>query len=391
MKRFSKIVILDPIVLLPEHHARLRELSDSLEQFPSFSPKDVLRLLDKEMDQNPVPMCWTQLAHKEVTRDELNRRLAGADAIISCWTIIPDDVLRANPQIRYIGFWTNVAEHRINTKLADELAIRVTYLPDYGTESVAEMTLAGMLAVSRKIIQNSKETEQGKWPYELLKSGEKVPSIQDIPQRMLNGKLLGLVGFGRIGQRVAELALAFRMRVQYFSKSRKPEWEAKGVSYTDLDTLFATSDVASIHLSPYAPERLISRELLRKLKNGAMFVNTSAGRLVDQEALFEELEQRRLVAYLDVYEGLPPRKRFKNISLKDNLFTYRAGWFTQEAVTYKGEALLKKLEAFLNGESDLDIVRNGKVDEDRSEVPCSRRASEFETAVSRLPEATRPR
>jgi glycerate dehydrogenase len=341
------------------------------------------------MNENPSPMCWTQLAHKQVTHDELTRRLAGADAVITCWTSIPDDVLRANPQIRYIGFWTNLAEHRINTKLADELGVRVTYLPDYGTESVAEMTLAGMLAVSRKVVQNAKDTERGKWPYELLKTGTRVPSIQEIPQRMLNGKLLGIVGFGRIGQRVAELALAFRMRVQCFSKSRKPEWEAKGVAYADLDTLFRTSDVASVHLSPYAPEKIISRELLKQLKDGAIFVNTSAGRLVDQEALFEELESGRITAYLDVYEGLPPRQRFKNVSLKDNLFTYRAGWFTQEAVTYKGEALIKKLEAFLAGESDPDTVRNGKYQEDQIEVPCARRKDETVSASTRLSDAAK--
>src|ERR1017187_7697127 len=112
------------------------------------------------MEANPSPMCWTQLARQEVTLEELNKRLTGADAVITCWTSIPDAVLRANPQIRYIGFWTNLAEHRVSTRLTAELGIRVTYLPDYGTESVAEMTLAGMLAVSRKVVQNAKDTER---------------------------------------------------------------------------------------------------------------------------------------------------------------------------------------------------------------------------------------
>jgi len=389
--RFEKIVVLDPIVLLEEHRLKLDSIARRVEFYSGLNAQQLLERINDEIAANPAPMCWTQLAQQEVTREELNKRLIGADAVITCWTSIPDEVLRANPQIRYIGFWTNLAEHRINTKLTDELGIRVTYLPDYGTESVAEMTLAGMLAVSRKLIQSAKDTERGKWPYELLKKGERVPSIQEIPQRMLNGKLLGIVGFGRIGQRVAELALAFRMRVQYFSKSRKPEWEAKGVAYADLETLFRTSDAASVHLSPYAPEKIISRELLKQLKDGAIFVNTSAGRLVDQEALFEELESGRITAYLDVYEGLPPRQRFKNVSLKENLFTYRAGWFTQEAVTYKGEALLKKLEAFLNEEIDQDIVRNGKIGEDRSEVPCFQHASELEAARSRPTETTRQR
>lgn len=372
-KRFVKLVVLDAIILLDEHRHRLETLAEWVEFFSRVDAQNGLRMLEEEMTSNPVPMCWTQLAQQEITRDELNRRLAGADAVITCWTGIPDEVLRANPQIRYIGFWTNLVQHRINTQLAQELGIRITYLPDYGTESVAEMTLAGMLAVSRKIVQSARDTERGKWPYELLKTGVSVPSIEEIPQRMLNGKRLGLVGFGRIGQRVAELAMAFRMKVEYFSKRRHPEWADKGVLYSDLEQLFQSSDVVSVHLSPYAPEKVIDKRLLRSLKDGAIFVNTSAGRLVDQDALFEELESGRIFAYLDVYEGLPPRQRFKRVSLKDNLFTYRAGWFTQEAVTYKGEALIQKLAAFLEGGEEADVPKNGQVVEDHIEVPCAPR------------------
>ena len=83
------------------------------------------------------------------------------------------------------------------------------------------------------------------------------------------------------------------------------------------------------------------------MKPGAIFVNTSAGRLVDQEALLDLILDKKIYAYVDVYEGLPPRRRLQNISLRDNLFTYRAAWFTQEAVTYKGEALLRNIRRYL--------------------------------------------
>jgi len=126
MKKFVKIVILDPVVLLDEHRRRLQSIAESVEFFSTLNAQQLLNRLDAEMSANPAPMCWTQLAHKQVTQNELMRRLAGADAVITCWTSIPDEVLRASPQIRYIGFWTNLAEHRINTKLADELGIRVT-------------------------------------------------------------------------------------------------------------------------------------------------------------------------------------------------------------------------------------------------------------------------
>jgi len=258
-------------------------------------------------------------------------------------------VILNNPQLRYIGFWTNLARHRINVKLARDRGIQVTYLPDYGTDSVAEMTFAGMLAVSRRLRETAKQTERGSWPYELLKTGTNVPEVDQIPQRMLMGKVLGIVGFGRIGKRVSEMARAFRMKVQYYSRNRHPELEQSGVRFASLDELFSTSDVVSLHLSPYAGEKIIDTRLISLLKDGAIFINTSAGRLIDQEALLCEIESGRIYAYLDVYEGLPPRKRLKELSNKGNLFTYRAGWFTREAVTYKGDLLIRSIEQFLSG------------------------------------------
>ncbi len=370
---FARLVVLDRIILLDDQWKRLRTYTNELFEFSGLNANEILERLQQEMNEDRRPMCWTQLAQEEITREELNRRLEGADAVITCWTSIPDEVVLANPQLRYVGFWTNLAQRRINLAMARRRGIYVTYIPDYGTDSVAEMTFAGMLAVSRKLMRSTKDTLRGKWPYELLKTGKHVPGADEIPQRMLKGKLLGIVGFGRIGQRVAEIAQAFHMRVQYYSRTRKPEWEDRGVEFTELRDLFAASDIVSIHLSPYAPEGIISAELIGCLKDGAIFVNTSAGRLVDQDALLCELARRRIYAYLDVYEGLPPRQQLKAISVTDNLFTYRAGWFTQEAVTYKGEMLLQKIEDFLSGTPGPPIWDEKGMLEDATEVPCGPR------------------
>lgn len=371
-RRFGRLVILDPIIVLKEQSERLHAFAENVVEYHGLNANEILQTLHKQMDEKPVPMCWTQLAQEDVTREELNRRLAGADAVITCWTSIPDEVLLANPQLRYIGFWTNLAKHRLNLNLARQRSIHVTSIPDYGTDSVAEITIAGMLAVSRRLMASAKDTERGRWPYELLKTGVHVPTVNEIPQRMLRDKVLGIVGFGRIGRRVAELALAFRMKVQYFSRHRYPKWEEKGLHYTELGELFGTSDIVSVHLSPYAPEKIISAELIRRLKDKAIFVNTSAGRLIDQEALLRELERHRIYAYLDVYEGLPPRQRLKNISLLENLFTYRMGWFTQEAITYKGETLLRRIEDFLSGKPGPAVWDEEQIEEDRYEVQCTR-------------------
>jgi len=349
--KLEKLVVLDRIILLEEQWEALEDLAEEVVQYDRLDPEEIMRRLEEEADDHQDPMCWTQLAKEEMTVKELNERLEGADGVITCWTELPDEVLRANPQLRYVGFWTNLVDHRVNRDVAEELGMHVTYVPDYGTDSVAEMTFTGMLAVYRHLLQVTKDTRRGKWAYELLKTGQRVPSIDKIPQRMLYGKKLGILGFGRIGQRVAEIAQAFRMDISYWSRHRREEWEQRGVDYKSIDNLFKWADIVSVHLSPYGPEGIVSRERLAMLRDGGVFVNTSAGRLVDQDALWDELVSDRINAYIDVYESLPPRKAINDIRGKNNVFTYRAAWFTQEAVSYKGNQLVQKLHDFLTSNS----------------------------------------
>jgi glycerate dehydrogenase len=368
---FKRLVVLDTVLLLKKDWEQLHTYAEEVIEFSGLQPNEILQELHHGMEKNPKPMCWTQLAQEDVTIKELNKRIYGADAIITCWTGIPDEVILANPQLKYIGFWTNIVGHRVNLELAKQRGIFVTCIPDYGTDSVAELTFAGMLAVSRKLFHCHKDTLRGKWPYELLKTGQYVPTVDDIPQRILRDKTLGIVGLGRIGKRVAEIAAAFQMRVQYWSKNRHPRWEKMGLKFVQLEELFSSSDIVSVHLSPYAPERIVSANLVRKLKNGAIFVNTSAGSLVDQEALFEELSTGRIFTFLDVYEGLPPRKVLNNISTRDNIFTYRSGWYTQEAITYKGNYLLENIQNFLSGVPKNSIWdQEDAEEEDVLELPC---------------------
>lgn len=347
VRHLRKLVVLDRIILLDRQWAELRALADEVVEYGGLDPQEIMRRLHEEADQTEAPMCWTQLAQEEMTVAELNERLRGADGVITCWTNIPDQVLLANPQLRYLGFWTNLAEHRVNMELARSRGVHVTYIPDYGTDSVAEMTFAGLLAVSRHLIETAQDTKRGSWAYELLKTGKHVPSIEHIPQRLLHGKKLGLLGFGLIGQRVAEIAQAFRMDVAYWSRQRRPEWRNRDVRFLEIDALFGWADVLSVHLSPYGPAHIVSKERLHRLRDGAIFINTSAGRLVDQDALWEELRSKRINAYIDVYETLPPRRIIGELMANNNVFTYRAGWFTQEAVTYKGDRLVEQLREFL--------------------------------------------
>jgi len=351
-KQFKKLVILDKIILSEIQWKLLRDMAEEVVEYSGLSQKQVEDKLIEEHGTAKGAVCFSQFAVEHTTEEELNKRLFRADAVITCWTNIPDAVLKANPQIKYIGFWTNLVNHRINLKLAEEMNIVVTSIPDYATIAVSEYVFALLYEMFRRVAKQAKDTVRGKWLYELLKTAHFVPSIDQIPYHTLAGKKIGIIGLGRIGQQVAYLALAYGMEVTYFSPHRKKDWEDKGVKYLPLEEILKSSDIVTIHMSSYSDEKYnITKEKISLLKDEAIFINTSAGRLVDEDALIIEAESGRISIAIDVYRSNPERKRIQNIINKHgegkNIFTYRGAWLTQESVMRKGDSLIKNIREFL--------------------------------------------
>ena len=373
--KFKRLVILDNLILADHQWQALHEITEEVVEYGGLDLKQVTERLAKEHESDPGVVCFSALTAEQITEIELNKRLKDADAVISCWTNLPDDVIQENPQIRYVGFWTGLVQHRINLELAKKMEITVTYIPDYGTYAVAEFTFALLLEIMRKTAKQAKDTARGSWPYELLKASLYVPRIDAIPYRILHGKKLGIIGFGRIGQQVASIALGYGMDISYYSIHRKSEFEDR-IKYKELDEILKNSDIVTVHLSPYAfidpngrvgiddhapdcPEGnpkstdhpVIDRKRIALIKDGAIFINTSAGRLVDEEAILDEAESGRIRIALDVYRSLPNRKRLQKIiqlhGEGQNIFTYRGGWLTYESVLYKGDSLIEQAKSFL--------------------------------------------
>jgi len=344
MKKFNKIAIIDNIILFSPQIDELKKMSDNL----------VWRIINKDnrvitvKEQINGPTCNLEVGYDRPTEKEVFKLAGDADAIITCWTKIPDKLIIENKNLRYIGFWTNLYSHKINEKLAIQKGIHIDYIPDYGTDSVAEFVFAGLHMLLRKINEHYKATRTGKWDYENLKVGRKlVFNLEEIEEENLMGKKIGIVGLGRIGSRVAEIAkFGYNMEVGYFSRNRKLDIENKlDINYFTLTDLFRWSDIVSLHLSPEAP-KLINKELLNILIPNKILVNTGSAYSVDEKYLIELIKEHKIRAFLDVYEGLPPRKELKD--LPNVVFTYRAAWFTKQALVYKAEQLLMKMNKYLN-------------------------------------------
>jgi lactate dehydrogenase-like 2-hydroxyacid dehydrogenase len=225
MKKFKKIVILDSVIFYPEHRKLLQSIAEEVVEYPSSLPEN----LEKQYLEHPEifqsTRCYTELGANNTSIQLLANRVADADVIVSCWTGIPDEILRLNDQLKLIVFWTHEKSHRINLKLADELGIVVSNIPDYGNDSVAEVVFAGLFEVLtrnfpvsiggdiflanaillelfryyRKLTDNEKYTRLGKFTHHFHKLGlvkfdfEKKMLEQLIPEQTIKGKRIGFL------------------------------------------------------------------------------------------------------------------------------------------------------------------------------------------------------
>ena len=222
------------------------------------------------------------------TEDEAIARIADSEIVLVNKLPVTERLLDACPSIRLICVQAT-GYNTVDCAACARRGIPVTNVPTYGTAAVAQFTFALMLELCHRVGHHDVLVHAGRW--------ESCGSFcfWDTPQMELAGKTLGIVGFGRIGQAVANIARAFGMNVLSYSRTRRPEGEALA-KYVDLDTLLAQSDFVSLHcpLTP-ATAKLINAGTLAKMKAGAILINTSRGGLVDEaavKALFAELEEK---------------------------------------------------------------------------------------------------
>ncbi len=229
---------------------------------------------------------------------ELSQLLAPADAVLCLLTDRIDDALLATtPRLKIVA---NMAAgyNNIDVAAASARRIAVTNTPGVLSESTADLTLALILGVMRRISESEAFLRAGKWEYwsATLLLGSEVHS-----------RTLGIVGMGRIGTAVARRARAFNMRVLYHARSVHADAEALGAERVDLDTLLTQSDIVSLHV-PYntTTHHLINAQRLAQMQPSAFLINTARGSVVDEAALADALHRGIIAgAGIDVFEAEP--------------------------------------------------------------------------------------
>ena len=263
-----------------------------------------------------------------------------ADIIITNKTPITADVIAAAANLQLIAV-TATGYNNVDIAAAAARNIKVCNVPAYGTYSVAQHVFALLLHLTNHVSMNAASVHAGEWQT----AKDWCYSLQPIME--LNDKVLGIVGFGRIGRQVAVIAQAFGMKVIYHGGREKLD-NTQSVS---LYELFMQSDVVSLHC-PLTKENkaFVNKELLGLMKPTAFLINTSRGLLINEKDLGLALHQGRLAAAaLDVLSTEPPEKNNPLIGLNNCVITPHNAWISTEARKRMMQVTLENIRAFLSG------------------------------------------
>ncbi|MBX9597817.1 MAG: glycerate dehydrogenase [Burkholderiales bacterium] len=273
--------------------------------------------------------------------NEILAAVADASVIVANKAVLDAKLIQQLPDsVRLIAV-SATGYDNIDINAAAARNIRVVNAPGYGTNAVAQMTLALILNCATQLTTQVSLLRDVGWSKEESLS---------IPMSELAGKTLGIVGLGAIGSRVAELALAFGMQVIAYTRTAK---DLDDVEEVNLAELAARSDYVSLHCAlSHENSRLINREFLAKMKSSAFIINTARGGLIDESALVDAL-QRKIIAgaALDVLTNEPPAKDHPLLTMPNVIVTPHIAWGPLESRQRCLDITESNIASFIYGEA----------------------------------------
>ena len=300
---------------------------------------------------NPGDLSWDSLraigelqVFDRTANDQIVERARDAEIVLTTRTPLPEQILRQLKQTRYIGVLFTGYDV-VDTKAARDLKITVTNVPTYATASTAEFTFALLLELCHHVGLHAEATRAGEWSRSTDFTFRKTPLIE------LAGKTMGIIGLGRIGRRVAEIAMAFEMRVIAADQIRGavPDWP--NFRWHEVDELLTQADVVSLHC-PLLPQTrgIINSKSLTLMKPSAFLINASRGPLVVEQDVADALNNGRIAgAAVDVLSSEPSSPDNQLLRAKNCIVTPHIAWATREARTRLLNTAIANLRAFLEG------------------------------------------
>lgn len=282
------------------------------------------------------------ISYLRTAPEEVVRRSVDADALLINKTVISSDVLKQLPKLKYIGVLAT-GYNVVDLESCRTAGVAVTNVPAYSTDSVAQHTFALLLNLAREVELHAR--------YDWSTSTDFCQVLT--PQIELTGKTIGLVGFGAIARKVAEIALAFGMKVAVFTRTPAKVDMAQVRVFKTLEEMLPGCDVVSLHC-PLFPEntRMINERTIALMKNGAILINTSRGGLIDETALRSALDSGKISgAGLDVLSSEPPPADHPLLRHDRCRITPHTAWATVEARMRLFNTARENLRSFISGGS----------------------------------------
>ena len=268
-------------------------------------------------------------------------RVKDADMVICNKTLLNRDNLKEAKNLKYIGLFAT-GYNNIDLEYTNEKGITVCNAPGYSTEAVAQHTFAFILSILNRVGEYNETVKQGDW----IKS--RTFSYFPLPLSELSQKTIGIVGYGSIGKRVGDIAKAFNMKVLVHNRSKIQDETVLQVTF---DELLAKSDIVTLHCPLNKDsENIMNEEAFNKMKDGAVFVNTARGGMVDEIALRKALTSGKILgAGVDVLRSEPMDKDCPLFNAPNCYITPHIAWAGVETRTRLLKLVTDNIQAFLDG------------------------------------------
>ena len=300
---------------------------------------------------NPGDLSWDELKeageiviYGRTPADKVVERADGAEILFTNKTPVSEDAINSLPHLKFIGVLAT-GYNIVNTEAAKAKGIVVANVPGYGTPSVVQMTFALLLELCQHVQQHCESVRAGKW------SRSPDFCFWDYPLVELQGKTIGILGYGSIGQRVGEVATAFGMNIIGNSRRWTDQSHRSNFKWAEVPELLAQSDVVTIHCPLYPETKgLINKESLQTMKRSSFLINTARGPIVVDQDLADALNSDVIAgAGIDVLSVEPPAEGNPLFTAKNCVITPHIAWATKEARSRLMDITVSNLRAFLKG------------------------------------------
>ena len=273
-------------------------------------------------------------------KEEINERIKEAEIVITNKVCFGKEEFQSNPKLKLLLI-AATGYNNVNLEEAHKHGVKVANVKGYSTESVAQLTLSYILALSSSLLFYDKDVKDGMW------TNSPIFTMLHHPFRNLAGKKLGIIGYGTIAKKVEKLAKAFDMEI-LISKSLYSNREQEG--RLPFEEVVEQSDFITLHC-PLSKETegLFGEKEFDMMKESAYIINTSRGPVVDEEALYDALKNKKIAGgAIDVMKSEPPREGSKLFELNNIIITPHIAWASDESIDLLIEGLIANIKAYLD-------------------------------------------